>query len=180
MYFSLAVCTQKKSGYRRQPAGFMTIALMLTEKKPSQVQQGSVKTSCSATPATASQTVLVASLMWKMFTSHIHHHLHLYLLLLLSISPFRTPQIFPLSSVAGSGLMAMSAWTLFWWCIQFLASSSYLWLLIPTLIASFQLCQHKHLCSCAGNQIGELIQLKITPPRPSQFSGRAVADVAGW
>lgn len=116
----------------------------------------------------------------KMFTSHIHHHLHLYLLLLLSISPFRTPQIFPLSSVAGSGLMAMSAWTLFWWCIQFLASSSYLWLLIPILTASFQLCQHKHLCSCAGNQIGELIQLKITSPPPSQFSGRAVVDVAGW
>lgn len=70
---------------------------------------------------------------------------------------------------------------LFWWCMQFLASSSSdLWLLIPAPTASFQLCQRKHLCGHAGNQTGELIQLKITLFFPSQFSGRAVPDVAGW
>lgn len=127
-------------------------------------------------PATASQTVLTS----------LHENAHfphsssrvVVLLSLLNISPFRTPQI--LSSVAGSGLKAESTWTFFWWCIQFLASSSsYLWLLIPTPTASFQLCQHKHLCSRAGDQIGELIQLKITFFFPSQCSGRVIPNVAG-
>lgn len=68
------------------------VSVMIMKKKtPPQVQQGSVKTSFSVTPATASEVLWL-----KMFTFHIHHHLHLYILL--HTSPFKTPQILPLKA----------------------------------------------------------------------------------
>lgn len=154
----LLTCTvySEKSGYERQPAGFVMILLLLCllKKKPSQVQRGSVKTSCFVTSAPASQMVLAASLTRECsLTTFIITYTYIYCY----------SEILVLSGLRRYSHRVQWQRQALRLQVQFLASSSsYLWLLIPTPTASFPLRQHKHFCTRAGNQIGESIPLKIT------------------